>query len=87
MAQWRDSIGLILHPSSQVLLHGPNEKFLIFSESPAILAFIAEAFDLFKIKYLQFSSSRRGQSVATTFETSADCRVLLMELKYGARGL
>ena len=74
----------------QVLTYGHDEKFLIFSQSPSVLSFVAEAFDLFKIKYLSFSgqhSREERQSIITTFETSDLYRVLLLELKHGARGL
>ncbi|KAL1937641.1 hypothetical protein VTO73DRAFT_13027 [Trametes versicolor] len=77
----------ILH---EVLTYGTEEKFLIFSESQATLAFIGEAFDLCRIKYLSFSGQHNReerQSMITTFETSDLYRVLLLELKYGARGL
>lgn len=75
---------------NQVLTYGTEEKFLIFSESQATLAFIGEAFDLCRIKYLSFSGQHNReerQSMITTFETSDLYRVLLLELKYGARGL
>ncbi|KAJ8480788.1 hypothetical protein ONZ51_g6428 [Trametes cubensis] len=75
---------------NEVLTYGHDEKFLIFSQSPSVLSFVAEAFDLFKIKYLSFSgqhSREERQSIITTFETSDLYRVLLLELKHGARGL
>ncbi|KAH9848857.1 P-loop containing nucleoside triphosphate hydrolase protein [Lenzites betulinus] len=77
----------ILH---EVLTYGAEDKFLIFSESAATLSFIAESFDLCRIKYLSFSGQHdreERQSMITTFETSDLYRVLLLELKYGARGL
>ncbi|KAI0823521.1 P-loop containing nucleoside triphosphate hydrolase protein [Trametes gibbosa] len=77
----------ILH---EVLTYGAEDKFLIFSESAATLSFIAETFDLCRIKYLSFSGQHdreERQSMITTFETSDLYRVLLLELKYGARGL
>ncbi|KAI0636454.1 SNF2 family N-terminal domain-containing protein [Trametes polyzona] len=77
----------ILH---DVLTYGMEDKFLIFSESAATLSFIAEAFDLCGVKYLSFSGQHNReerQSMITTFETSELYRVLLLELKHGARGL
>ncbi|KAI0332592.1 hypothetical protein GY45DRAFT_1369061 [Cubamyces sp. BRFM 1775] len=75
---------------NEVLTYGTEEKFLIFSQSPSVLSFVAEALDLFKIKHLSFSgqhSREERQSMITTFETSELYRVLLLELKHGARGL
>ncbi|KAI8982894.1 P-loop containing nucleoside triphosphate hydrolase protein [Trametes punicea] len=75
---------------NEVLTYGAEDKFLIFSESSAKLAFVAEAFDLCKIKYLSFSGQHtreERQSIIMTFETSELYRVLLLELKHGARGL
>ncbi|KAH9928494.1 P-loop containing nucleoside triphosphate hydrolase protein [Epithele typhae] len=71
---------------NEVLMHSSEEKFLIFSPSPATLAFVAEGLDVARIEYLQFTGEFK-QSVPTTFETSGKYRVILMELKHGARGL
>ncbi|RDX46999.1 hypothetical protein OH76DRAFT_1465208 [Lentinus brumalis] len=75
---------------NEVLTHSTGEKFLIFSESAATLSFVAEALDLVRVKYLEFSGKlkrEQRQAIITTFETSEGYRVLLMELKHGARGL
>ena len=74
----------------QVLLYNADEKFLIFSESPATLSFISDALDLIGVKSLLFGGKLKReerQALVTTFETSELYRVLLMELKHGARGL
>ena len=66
------------------------EKCLIFSESPAIISFLAAALELIRVKHLEFSGLQKRddrQAIITTFETSDAYRVLLMELKHGARGL
>ena len=80
----------LAYRSRQVLTYGAEEKFLIFSDSPATLSFIAEALDLVRVKYLEFSGKLKRehrQTIITTFETSELYRVFLMELKHGARGL
>jgi len=75
---------------SQVLAHSRDEKFLIFSNSPLTLAMISDALKLIHISGLLCSSqikpAERFQRIVT-FETSETHRVLLMELKHGARGL
>ncbi|KAI0739835.1 hypothetical protein C8Q80DRAFT_1274867 [Daedaleopsis nitida] len=74
---------------NEVLLYDVEEKFLLFLERPAILSFIAEALNLVSIWYLEFSGQKKSeywQTVLTTIETSNLYGVLLLELKYGARG-
>ena len=71
-------------------MYSVEEKFLVFSESPATLSFISDALDLVGVKSLQFGGKLKReerQAIVTTFETSELYRVLLMELKHGARGL
>ena len=79
------------HPDTfQVLAHSKDEKFLIFSNSPLTLAMISDALKLIRVDGLLCSSqikpAERFQRIVT-FETSEAYRVLLMELKHGARGL
>ena len=77
-------------PSFQVLAHSKDDKFLIFSNSPLTLAMVSDALKLIHISGLLCSSqikpAERFQRIVT-FETSETHRVLLMELKHGARGL
>ena len=74
----------------QVLEHSKDEKLLIFSNSPLTLAMISDALRLIRVDGLLCSSqikpAERFQRIVT-FETSDTYRVLLMELKHGARGL
>ena len=71
-------------------MYAATEKFLIFSQNPLSLYHISEAFDLMQVNYLQLTSQvshRVREDSVTTFETSDMYRVLLMDLKHGARGL
>jgi hypothetical protein len=74
----------------QVLAHSEEDKFLIFSNSPLTLAMVSDALKLIHVEGLLCSSqikpAERFQRIVT-FETSDTHRVLLMELKHGARGL
>ncbi|KAF8321183.1 hypothetical protein DL93DRAFT_2224228 [Clavulina sp. PMI_390] len=74
----------------EVRKYSANEKFLVFSSSVLTLAHVADGLSLMGVRFLQLSGgqTRNGkEQVLTTFKTSDDFRVLLMELKYGARGL
>ncbi|KAF8582292.1 hypothetical protein K439DRAFT_1618365 [Ramaria rubella] len=77
-------------PLITVLKHAANHKFLIFSAYPLSLAHIEEALRIAKVPCLKYTSgiepTHREQG-GLTFETSDRYRVLLIELKLGARGL
>lgn len=68
-----------------------NEKILVFSKHPLNLLHIAEALELIGVKFLQFASESRigptRDQILALFEKEDAYRVLLMELKHGARGL
>jgi len=74
----------------EVRKYSKDEKFIIFSAGPLTLAHVADGLTLLGTRFLQLSTglTKNGKEhVLTTFKTSQDIRVLLMELKYGARGL
>jgi hypothetical protein len=74
----------------QIQQFSAKEKFLIFSNSPMTLLQIYEALSLFEIKCLRYTNEENyllREQCTTTFETSDVYRVLLMDLKLGARGL
>lgn len=75
----------------KVLKHSPKHKFLIFSSMPLSLAYLADALRLAQIPFLSHVSTgmknSQRQSNVVTFETDTKCRVLLVELKLGGRGL
>ncbi|EJU00702.1 hypothetical protein DACRYDRAFT_100756 [Dacryopinax primogenitus] len=75
---------------SDVLKCCTQEKVVIFSSSSLSLSHLAEAFELYRIRFLHFSNTlsvKDRENTIKTFETSDIYRVLLMELKHGARGL
>jgi hypothetical protein len=75
---------------NEVITHCKNEKFLIFSQHPLSLAHVADGLKLISVEYLQLTSQvdvRRREQLPSVFETSDRYRVLLIDLKYGARGL
>ncbi|KAF8329753.1 P-loop containing nucleoside triphosphate hydrolase protein [Cantharellus anzutake] len=75
---------------SEVVMHSPTEKILIFSAMPMTLAHISEALKMIGTDFLEFKFGKtryEREQIVTTFKTSDSARVLLMELKDGARGL
>ncbi|KAF8559866.1 hypothetical protein OG21DRAFT_1402064 [Imleria badia] len=75
---------------SEVQQYSVKEKFLIFSNSQLTLFQIGEALSLFEIKYLRYTNLEEPllrEQCLMTFETSDAHRILLINLKLGARGL
>ncbi|KZP01082.1 hypothetical protein CALVIDRAFT_508642 [Calocera viscosa TUFC12733] len=75
---------------SDVLQHSPNEKIIIFSSSSLSLSHLTEGLELYRVRFLHFHNAlsvKDRENTIKTFETSEAYRVLLMELKHGARGL
>ena len=73
-----------------MLAHQKQDKFLIFSSSPLTLGHVGDGLDVLSIPYLAFTClapKKVREQMPTTFETLNRCRVILMELKFGARGL
>ncbi|KIP07791.1 hypothetical protein PHLGIDRAFT_35256, partial [Phlebiopsis gigantea 11061_1 CR5-6] len=66
-----------------------SNKFLIFSQFPLTLAYVAEGLSSLGIRYTGtvYESAGALSRNVTTFESSETYRVFLMELRYGARGL
>ncbi|KAL9043076.1 MAG: hypothetical protein Q9214_003604, partial [Letrouitia sp. 1 TL-2023] len=67
-----------------------SEKILIFYEGNNVAYYIAQAFDLLDIPYLIYTgslSTARKSAYIATFNTSADFRVLLMDVHQAAHGL
>ncbi|KAG8863073.1 hypothetical protein FRB96_009253 [Tulasnella sp. 330] len=76
------------------ILRSPEDRFLIFSESPLSLNLLREALDVAKIPNVllrtqEFEKDKLGNMVegVRKFEATRTHRALLMELKDGARGL
>jgi hypothetical protein len=70
--------------SIQVRKYSKDEKFIIFSSGPLTLAHVADGLTLLGTRFLQLSTgqTKNGKEhILTTFKTSEDIRVLLMELK------
>jgi SNF2 family DNA or RNA helicase len=71
-------------------MYSGSEKFLIFSQFPLSLAQIVDGLELMEVNYLQLTTQvnpkARGDAIIT-FESCDTYRVLLMDLKNGARGL
>lgn len=79
----------MLNALSQVLTH-KEDKFLIFSSSPLSLAHMSEGMSLARISHLKIMSQvdpARWAGNAMTFQSEDSCQCLLMEIRYGARGL
>ncbi|KZV96218.1 hypothetical protein EXIGLDRAFT_765592 [Exidia glandulosa HHB12029] len=73
----------------EVLTH-KEDKFLIFSSSPLSLAHMGEALSVARVSHLKIMSQvdpARWSGYAANFQSSDSCQCLLMEIKYGARGL
>ncbi|KAG8974428.1 hypothetical protein FRB90_009769 [Tulasnella sp. 427] len=64
----------------------PEDRFIIFSESPGSLLYVKEALDACRIRSLMVWD-RKELGVLQQFETDMEQRAILLELKHGARGL
>ena len=74
----------------EILKHHRNEKIIIFYEGDNIAYYIAQVLDIFHIEHLIYANSiqasLRSQWIVR-FNEDANIRILLMDLRQGARGL
>ena len=81
------------HKRDEVMIVDPRPSVTLYSSLSSFRPcnrLAAEALDLIRMKYLEFSGKlkrEQRQTMITTFETSELYRVILMELKHGALGL
>ncbi|KAH7107555.1 SNF2 family N-terminal domain-containing protein [Auriculariales sp. MPI-PUGE-AT-0066] len=72
------------------VLNHVDHKFLIFSGSPLSLAHLGEALSVARVSHLKIMTEvarERWSQHASMFQSSDSVRCLLMEIRYGARGL
>ncbi|KAL8797157.1 MAG: hypothetical protein Q9195_000624 [Heterodermia aff. obscurata] len=74
----------------RVLALQQTEKIIVFYEGNNIAYYIAQALDLIDVRYLIYTGSlpeRRKAAYITTFNTTENFRVMLMDLSQAAHGL
>lgn len=74
----------------RVLALHQSEKIIVFYEGNNIAYYIAQALDLIDVRYLIYTGSlpeRRKAAYITTFNTTENFRVMLMDLSQAAHGL